>query len=172
VKFIFIFSVRLLKIALIYLFQVVEIEGTFGVHTFVDDEVFTVFLRNQDMSAVRTAQSQRLIMAADTGRKAVITDLAHQLALGTVVLIEVDHGSTTTRTAGLFWNITGRASADRFHFTAVTLPVIALEVVPVPVLFRSTDDRKLVDREFLVLWGVGILMGPLFEWNVSADKVQ
>ena len=41
---------------LIHFLQVVEIVRAFGIHTFVDDKVFTVFLMHQAVVAMRTSQ--------------------------------------------------------------------------------------------------------------------
>ena len=53
--------------------------------------------------------------------------------------------------------------------------VLMLEVrdekLPVPVVLVDLDLWKFVNGELLVLWGVGIVEGPLPERDISADKV-
>ena len=40
------------------------------------------------------------------------------------------------------------------------------------MLYKSFDGRKFINLEFLVLRRMGIIKSPLFERNVSADKVN
>ena len=44
VEFVFVFSIVLVQIFLIHFLQVVEIVRAFGIHTFMEDKVFPVFL--------------------------------------------------------------------------------------------------------------------------------
>jgi hypothetical protein len=50
--------------------------------------------------------------------------------------------------------------------------VIAVEILPVPILMVIDDLRKLIDFELLILGGMGIVISPLFKWDVSTDKVN
>lgn len=34
------------------------------------------------------------------------------------------------------------------------------------------DNRETVSGKFLVIRGMGVIEGPLLEWNIFADKVQ
>ena len=56
VKLILIFSVVFFKVLLIYFLKVVQVIRTFAVDTFVHNEVFAVFLGNQGVAAMRTAE--------------------------------------------------------------------------------------------------------------------
>ena len=56
VEFIFIFAEFIFQVLIIHFFEVVEIVRAFGIHTFVDDKVFTVFLMHQAVVAMRTSQ--------------------------------------------------------------------------------------------------------------------
>lgn len=38
-------------------------------------------------------------------------------------------------------------------------------------MIEGLDDRKLINFEFLIFGRVGILIGPLLERDISADKV-
>ena len=56
VEFVFVFAIVFVQMFLIHFLQVVEIVRAFGIHTFVDDKVFTVFLMHQAVVAMRTSQ--------------------------------------------------------------------------------------------------------------------
>ena len=56
VEFVFVFTIVFVQMFLIHFLQVVEIVRAFGIHTFVDDKVFTVFLMHQAVVAMRTSQ--------------------------------------------------------------------------------------------------------------------
>ncbi len=58
-ELIFIFAVILSQVILIHLFEVVEIVGAFGIHTFVDDKVSAFFLWDKGISTVRAPQRGR-----------------------------------------------------------------------------------------------------------------
>ena len=51
-QLIFVLAIVFFQICLINLFQVVEVIGALGVHTFMDDEMLTVFLAGQRMGTV------------------------------------------------------------------------------------------------------------------------
>ncbi len=55
-EFVFVFAVVLLQILFVNLFEVVQVVGTFRVHTLVKDKVFAILFRDQRMVAVGTAQ--------------------------------------------------------------------------------------------------------------------
>ena len=56
VEFIFIFPEVFFQMLRVNVIKVVEIVRAFGIHTFVDDKVFTVFLMHQAVVAMRTSQ--------------------------------------------------------------------------------------------------------------------
>jgi hypothetical protein len=56
-EFIFVLAIVFLKIFFIYLFKIIKVVWAFGIDTFVDNEVFAVFLRNKSMVAVRTFEA-------------------------------------------------------------------------------------------------------------------
>ena len=41
-----------------------------------------------------------------------------------------------------------------------------------PVLPEVSDKREIVNFELVVLWGMGIIKSPLFQWDISADKMN
>lgn len=57
-----------------------------------------------------------------------------------------------------------------YRFAILLLRVLKKEF---PVLFdKGFDNRKLINLKLLILWRMGIVESPLFEWNISADKVN
>ena len=60
VELIFVFTVVLVQICLINLFQVMKIVRAFWIHAFVDDKVLTVFLPGQRMGTIGTLEREDL----------------------------------------------------------------------------------------------------------------
>ncbi len=52
------------------------------------------------------------------------------------------------------------------------LPEYRILIDAVPVLMMVDNLRQLIDLELLILGGMGIVEGPLLEWDISADKVD
>jgi hypothetical protein len=51
-------------------------------------------------------------------------------------------------------------------------PCKIFHVVTVIPRLCVEDQRKLIDLEFLIFWGMRILMSPLLERDISADKLN
>ena len=51
------------------------------------------------------------------------------------------------------------------------LPVIVFEKELPVLLDKGFDDREFIHFKFLVLWRMGIIESPLFERDISADKI-
>ncbi len=83
-ELIFIFAVIPSQVILIHLFEVVEIVGAFGIHTFVDDKVSAFFLWDKGISTVRAPQFSRG-EAAFVRRESGSADFAQELSFGAVV---------------------------------------------------------------------------------------
>ena len=99
-------------------------------------------------------------------------DLAHKLAFGAVVTVEVIGGSVAAGTAGISRDAAFTASADGFQFTAVMRAlVLAPEMLPV-LLFKRDDPWQFICFELLILGGMGIIEGPLLQGNISANKTD
>ena len=56
VEFVFVFAIVFVQMFFINAGEVMQIVRAFGIHTFVDDKVFTVFLMHQAVVAMRTSQ--------------------------------------------------------------------------------------------------------------------
>ena len=67
------------------------------------------------------------------------------------------------------WYVAFFAACDRFNLFAVT-PFQVRDILPVIPFFVINDFGKPVHFEFLVFWRMGIVMSPLSEGDVSADK--
>ena len=83
---------------------------------------------------------------------------------------EVWHGCVTARAGAVLRDIAFRAAPDGADLLAIAFFVVGDKFFISPVLPEVSDQRKLVDLELLVFGGMGIIKGPLLEWNVSADK--
>ena len=172
VEFIFIFAMLHSKVLFIHLLKVMEVIGALGVGAFVDDKVFPVFLMDKGMPAVRAAQAEGREAAAFFGRETGITDLTEELSFGTVVFIQ-ESGRRLASGTGTFFRDGGiRASGNGFHGFSVAFLPVRDQLFVRPVLIKRLDFGKFINLELLVLWGMGILEGPLFKRDVSADKVD
>jgi hypothetical protein len=137
VKLILVLAIVFSEILFVDLFQVTQIIGTLGVNTFVDYEVFTVFLRHKRMHAVRTTkiQGRRTILF---GGEFSLAYLAHKLSLGTVILVKKGFGSIATRTFTAVTNVALRAAIDRFYgliSITITPLVVGCQVSIIPWLY-------------------------------------
>jgi hypothetical protein len=174
VEFIFIFTVILIKMLFINLLEVMKIIRALWIYTFMDDEVFPVFLMNEAVTAMRALQNGSFGESVIFGwRKMCLADFAQKLAfLFAIVPHQIIHGSITCRAGTVFWNIAFHTAKDRADGFVVTLPVVRNKIFPIPVLFIRDDFWKLIYFEFLILWRMGIIKSPLPERNVSANKVN
>ena len=144
VQLILVLAVVFFQICLINLFQVVEIIGAFGVHAFMDDEVLTVFPAGQRMGTVGALEREDPGRTVLVRRKPSAADLAQELPGFTVISVQVGLGSLTEGAGTVFRDIT----------------------------FGAAPDRELIHLELLVPGRMGIIKGPLFKRDISADKVD
>ena len=148
-----------------------QIVGALRIHAFMDNEMFSVFFRNQGVATVGATQLHRS-EPAFIWWKPGIADFAHELSFGTVILVEEGFWCITTRTGAGVWDITLWTSADWADFLSVTLFVVRDQLSVGPVLTEVSDQRKFINLEFLILLGMGIIESPLFKWDISANKVN
>ena len=59
----------------------------------------------------------------------------------------------------------------RFDFLTI-LPFDVRNIIPVIPWFVMKNLRKFINLESLIFRRMGVIKDPLFEWNVSADKVK
>ena len=169
-KFVFIFTIVPFEVLLINFFQVVKIIRTLWIHTLMKDEMFSVFLRNKSITAMRTSEFHGRETTFER-RKTRIADFAEELPFGTVILIEERFRSITTRTATTVRDIAVRVTADGKNLLAIALFVVRDKVFVSPVLPVIRKQRKFINLEFLVFGRMRIIKSPLLERNVSADKI-
>jgi hypothetical protein len=140
----------------------------------MDDEVFTVFLMREVVIAMRALQNSSFGEAIIFGwRKKCLADFAQNLAfLFAIIPHQIIHGSITCRAGTVLRNIAFDTAKDRLNSFVVTLLVVRNKIFPIPILFIRDDFWKLIYFEFLILWRMGIIKSPLFERNISANKVN
>lgn len=162
-------AVVFLPVFPVNLFEVVQVIGAFGVDTFVEDEVLPVFFGHQGMAAVRAAQlhgGEAAVLWGESG----IAHFAEHLAFGAIVLVEVRHRRIAAWAGAVLRDVAFRAAVHRPDLLPITLFDIGDELLIGPALAEVSDKRQLVRLEFLVFGGIGIIKGPLPEWDVSADE--
>ena len=170
-ELIFIFTVIFFQVFRIHFFEVVEIVRAFGIDTLMNDKVPVVFLGHQRVPAMRTAQFHRG-KAAFIGRESCIADLTEELSLRTVIFVQKELWCITAGAAAGVRNITFRAAADRADLLAIALFVVRDELLISPVLVEVGNQREFINLELLVLWGMGIIKGPLLKGDISANEVD
>ena len=138
----FVFAVISIQIFPLHFFKIVEIVRAFGIDTVVYAEELAIFLGNKSISAVRTYQPE---WSGDVFAGADGLSAYFALVLAIVTLNRL----------------------NRF----VILPLIVFEK-ELPVLFdKGFDDREFIHFKFLILWRMKIIKSPLFERDISANKI-
>lgn len=170
VEFIFVFSVATFEIFLIHLLEIVKVVRTFGIHAFVDHKVFAVFLVNQRVIAVRAFQGVGLCKTVFIRRECSGADFAQDLPLRAVILVEIRFWSIAAGAGARIVDITCGPAADWLDFLAI-LPLDVRDVIVVVPFFVIDDLWKLINFELLILWRMRIIESPLFERDISTDKI-
>lgn len=171
VEFIFIFAEFIFQVLIIHFFEVVEIVRALRVDTLMDGEVFAVFLGDKGAAAMRATEFRQQKTAL-IRREPGITDFAQELPFGAIVLVKEWLGGITARTGAVIRDVAIGAAAYGADHLAVTFFVVRDEILVSPVLPEVSDQRKLINFEFLVLGRMRIIKSPLFERDVSANKVD
>ena len=154
----------------IHFFKVVEIVRAFWIYTLVQDKELSVLFRDQSIPAVRAAQLYRREAVLLLGELRV-TDFAGELPFGAVVLVKIRRWSLTAGAGTFFRDITFGLTFDGTDFFAVALFEVRDQIFIGPVLTEIRDQRKFINLVFLIFWGMGIIKRPLFERDISADKI-
>lgn len=152
------------------LFKIPFVVGTVVIDTFVDTEMCPVFDRLEGMAAVRALKFKRGShpFAIDKGLAA---NFALKLATAARIIVDILMWCTTERTYGIHRDITGFAFLRPDWFYSLAIAEAVVFIPELPVLFDERfDNGQFIGKEFLVLWAVELIIGPLFERNVSADK--
>ena len=146
-----------------------EIIRAFGVYTFVDGKLLTLFLAYKGTGTIRTSERKQLCGSVFFWRKSSRADLAQDLSFGAIVFIQVWFRGIAARTCAFIRDIAFLTTGNRLYLFSVA-PFQVRDVIPVIPLFVIEDFREPVDFEFLVFRGMGIIVRPLFERNISANK--
>ena len=122
------------------------------------------------MSAVR-AQKSHGSSHRITGGECLSADFALILSVTAVVVIDEMMRCTTQRAYCIYRNTFPVSALYRFQ-GFVVLPLIVFKK-ELPVLFdEGFDDGKFIHFKLLIFWRMRIIKSPLFERNISADKVK
>lgn len=152
------------------LFQVPLVVGTVVIDAFVDTKVLPVLDRLERMPTVRALEFQRGCHFF-TVDKSLLADLTFELPTSAAVIVDILMWGTAERADDLCGDIMGLAllGLDRFNWFAI--PESVVFVPELPVLFDEWfDDGQFIGKELLVFRAMELVMGPLFERDVSADK--
>jgi len=146
-----------------------QVIRAFRVHAFVDDKLFPLFFLRKGMGAVRASERvwlRKPVLFRGECRRAY---LAQDLPFGAVILVQVWLRGIAARACASVRDITFLAACDRLELFTVA-PFKVRDVFPVVPFFVKDDLRELIGFKLLVFRGMGIVMRPLFERYISADK--
>lgn len=169
-ELVFILAISLLEMFRIHFFKVVEIVRAFRVYTLMQDKKFSVLFGDERVPAVGAAQfhgRETVILL----RELCVTDLTRELSLGTVVLVKILLWSLTTGTGTVIRDVTFGPPFDGTDLLFVTFFKVRDQFFISPVLAEIRDQREFIDLVLLVFRGMGVIKRPLFEWDISADKI-
>jgi hypothetical protein len=149
-------------------FKIVTVIGAFVIDAFVDDKEFPVFLRDQDMAAIRALEFEWLggMFAGDKGLGA---DFALILSIATVIVIEIMMRGAADRTDRVNRNGLTTATIDRLKWFSMFNRVVLQQLSPVFFL-KSTDDWQDISLEFLIFGRMDLIMSPLAKRDVFGDE--
>ncbi len=123
------------------------------------------------MVAIRTFQHHGFGEAVLFRGEPCPADLAHQLTGFSVVTVQIRVRGLTAWAGTLFGDIARRATLYRVDRLAVLPGVIAVKILPVPVLLPENDPWELIHLELLVFRRMGVFESPLFKRDVFTDKM-
>ena len=138
----------------------------------MDDEVLPILLRSKSMHAVRASQLQARYFRGFLV-EGILTDLTKDLTFGPVVFVEIDIGCIASWTFTVVWYIAFSTALHRLYGLVVVLvtPLKVLHEISVIPRLHMKNQRKPIDFELLVFWGMGVIKSPLLERDVLTDKV-
>ena len=169
-ELVFIFPVSLIEMFWLHFFKVMEIVRAFRVHTLMQDKKLPVLFGDESIPAVRAAQLYRREAVILLGELCV-TDLTGELTFGTVILVKIWLRSLTTGTGTVIGDVTFGPPFDGTDLLAVMFFKERDQFLISPVLTEIGDQREFINLVLLVFRGMGVIKRPLFERDVSADKI-
>ena len=99
-----------------------------------------------------------------------MTDFAHKLPAFSVVSVKKRLRGFAGWAGTILRDVVFRATIHRFDGLAILPGVIAVKILPIPILTMIDDLGELIHLELLIFWRMGIVEGPLLKRNISADK--
>ena len=171
-EFVFVLAISFFKMLFIHFLEVMQIVGTFRIHTLMDDEMLTVFFMSQSLTAVWAAQGVLFGKTVVIRRKGGVADFALDLPGFTIVAIEVRLWGVAGRAFTVFWDVTLLTPGNRFNLLLIFVLKVRDEELPVPLILVKSDTWEFIGLEFLIFWGVGIIKSPLLERDIFADKIN
>lgn len=136
------------------------------------NKVFSVLYRFKYAGTVRAAKLVRFSKAVVIRwRMSVKTDFASNLGFFlTIIPCKVWFRSIADRAGTIIRNVTFDPAESRLDGFAIALFEVRNKVIPFPVLFIGDDTWKFINLKFLVCRRFGIIMSPLFKWDIFTDK--
>ena len=169
-EFVFILSISLIEMFWLHFLKVVEIVRAFRVHTLMQDKKLPVLFGDEGIPTVGAAQFYRRESVILQGELRT-ADFAGQLTFGAVVLVKILLWSLTAWTGTVIGDVTFGPTFEGTDLFAVLLLKERDQFLISPVLTEIRDQRKFINLVFLIFGGMGVIKRPLFERDVSADKI-
>lgn len=94
------------------------------------------------------------------------------MSFGTIIFIKKRFRGITAGAGTVVRDVAFGSAADRTDLLTITFFKVREQFFISPVLSEVGDKREFINLELLVLWGVGIIKSPLFQRDISADKVN
>ena len=154
VEFIFVFAIGHVQVFLIDLLEVIQIVRAFHVNAFMDDEVLTVLLVGQRITAVGASQGVEFGKAVVVRGEVGITDFALDLSLSPVVAVEVGLWGVTGETRAILRDIAFLTPGNGLDLLMVSVFKVGDEELPVPIILVELYFGEFIYFELLVLWRV------------------
>ena len=105
------------------------------------------------------------------GGEGLTTDFTLVLTVTTVIVVDVVMWGSTQRADDIFRNGFTITTLNWFYRFSV-FPLVVFQK-KLPVLFdKGFDNRKLINLKFLILWRMRVIKSPLFERDMSANKIK
>ena len=157
---------------LFYFFEVVKIKRTLGIFAFMNNKMLTILYRFAYAWAMRTAEFMSFREAVVIRwRMQVKADFASNLGLlFTIIPCKIWLRSIADMTWTVIRNVAFNPSESGFYGFAIALFIVSDKVITFPVLFIRYDAWKFINLEFLICRRLGIIISPLFEWDIFTDK--
>ena len=152
------------------LFQIPLVVRAVVIDAFMDAEVLPVLNRLEGMAAVWALKFERGNNLFSV-YKGLSTDLALELTAAAGVVVDIFMWSAAERTYDICGHSTLLAFPGFYRLESFPIAEAIILVPELPILLDERfDDRQLVCKELLILRAVDLIMSPLLQRNISADK--